>query len=488
MKNRLVTLVPKTRYSVLLLVLILLAPISCHRAGNDGMNSESSGALLLKDFDVLPMTSDDPVALKNTSVLVRNGVIEAVGPSASMDVPSDADVIEGNGRLLMPGLIDMHVHVWDEAELIAYLAHGVTTVRNASGMPFHLELKELIASGEVLGPRLVTTGPILNSPGPNEQVNHQLVETAEEARLAVRMQYEQGYRRLKVYSNLTREAYASIVDEARSLGMTIMGHTPEGIRESGIPHKKPFNIDFLDVIDDGFVTIEHMESIIWHGLGDSLDEDKARELAGNIARAGVTVDPTLLAHRNLVEVARSGGEFLNREGVETLNPFITEFEQEAFQFWSSQPRDARQEYDDFYLRAVKIFHEENVTLVAGTDAGIFTNLPGRSLLRELELYIDAGLSPYEVLKTTTINAADTLGMAERLGQVRKGFIADLIIVDGNPMDRIGHLREVSAVISNGRWIDVSDLQQLWAEAAQSSYERTRERVLEGLSAQGATLD
>ena len=443
---------------------------------------------MLKDFDVVPMTSADPLVLKNTSVLVTNGVIQAVGPASSIEAPNDALVIEGKGRTLMPGLTDMHVHVWDEAELIAYLAHGVTTVRNASGMPFHLDLKELIATGELLGPRLVTTGPILNSPGPNEQVNHQLVETAEEARQAVRMQYEQGFRRLKVYSNLTREAYESILEEARSLGMTIMGHTPEGVRESGIPHKKPFNIDFLDVIDDGFVTIEHMESIVWHGLADSLDEDKARQLARSIAEAGVTVDPTLLAHRNLVEVARSGGEFLSRDGVETLNPFITEVEQGVFQFWSSQPRDARREYDNFYLQAVKIFHEEGVTLVAGTDAGIFTNLPGRSLSRELELYSDAGLEPYEILKTATVNAAAALDMAEQLGRVQTGYAADLIIVDGNPLESIERLRNVSGVVANGRWLEPRDLHRLWGEVSQSSYERTRQRVLDGLSAQGSSVD
>ena len=467
---------------------MLLVPISCDRAVDDGVDRDSLRALLLKDFEVVPMTSVGPLVLENTSVLISNGVIQAVGPATSMEVPEDALVIEGNGRTLMPGLIDMHVHIWDEADLIAYLKHGVTTVRNASGMPFHLGLKDLIASGEVLGPRLVTTGPILNSPGPNEQVNHQLVETAEEARQAVRMQYEQGYRRLKVYSNLTREAYEAILVEARLLGMTIMGHTPEGIRESGMPHKKPFAIDLLEVIDDGFVTIEHMESIVWHGLADSLDEDKARELARSIARAGVTVDPTLLAHRNLVEVARSGGEFLARDGVETLNPFITEFEQEAFQFWSSQPRDARQEYDDFYLQAVKIFHEEGVMLVAGTDSGIFTNLPGRSLLRELELYSDAGLDPYEILKTTTVNAANTLGTDELLGQVAKGYLADLIIVDGSPLDRVGNLRNIMGVISNGRWFYVNDLQQHWAEVAETSYERTQQRVLDGLSEQGVTLE
>jgi hypothetical protein len=466
----------------------LLSLSACFQAGDEATGYQSTDALFLKDFQIVSMTSTRPVVLNKTSVLVRKGMIVAVGPATSIEVPDGSMVIDGTGRTLMPGLIDMHVHVWDEAELPAYLAHGVTTVRNASGMPFHLEFKKQIASGELIGPRLVTTGPILNSPGPNAQVNHQMVEGAAEAREAVRKQHEQGYRRLKVYSNLTRESYEAIRDEASSLNMSIMGHTPEGVRESGIPHTKPFNIPFLEVIDDGFVTIEHVESIVWHALMDDLDDSKARILAKQIANAGVAVDPTLIAHRNLIEVARSNGDFLNREGVDTLNPFITEIEQELFTYWSAQPADVRQDFDRFYLRVVKIFHEEGVTLVAGTDAGIFTNIPGQSLIRELGLYVVAGLTPYEALKTSTLNAANVLDLKERLGQVKQGFVADLIILDGNPVEDIQHLQNLSGVITGGRWIDEKGLLDLRAIAANTSYERTRERVLRGLAAQGSELE
>jgi len=469
----------------LFVVFTVLGPSACFQAGDEPTGPQSPEVLYFKDFRVIPMTSTSPVVLDETSVLVRKGMIVAVGPSASIELPKDAMVIEGNGRTLMPGLIDMHVHVWDEAELSAYLANGVTTVRNAAGMPFHLEFQKKIVSGALVGPRLVTTGPILNSPGPNAQVNHQMVEGAEQAREAVRMQHEQGYRRLKIYSNLTRESYEAILEEASSLNMTIMGHTPEGVREPGIPHTKPFNISFLEVIDDGFVTIEHMESIVWHGLADALDDAKVRVLAKSIANAGVVVDPTLLSHRNLTEVARSNGEFLNRKGVETLNPFISETEQESFQFWSSQPADKHQDLDHFYSRAVKIFHEEGVTLVAGTDAGIFTNLPGRSLVRELGFYVDAGLTPYEALETSTLNAASALGMKDQVGQVKQGFVADFIVLEGNPVEDIQHLQDLSGVIANGRWFDERGIQGLRADAANTSYERTRERVLSGLSAQGS---
>ena len=472
----------------LFVILTVLGASACFQAGDEATGTQSPEVLFLKDFQVVPMTSTSPVVLDKTSVLVRNGMIVAVGPSTSIKLPNDAIVIEGNGRTLMPGLIDMHVHVWDEAELSAYLASGVTTVRNASGMPFHLEFQKQIASNALVGPRLLTTGPILNSPGPNAQLNHQLVETADEAREAVRKQHEQGYRRLKVYSNLTRECYEAILAEAGLLNMTIMGHTPEGVRDPGIPHDEPFKISFLEVIDDGFVTIEHMESIVWHGLADNLDDARARILAKSIADAGVVVDPTLLAHRNLMEVASSKGAFLNRKGVETLNPFITEIEQESFQFWSSYPADARQDFDDFYSRAVKIFHEEGVTLVAGTDAGIFTNLPGQSLIRELGFYVDAGLTPYEALETGTVNAATAWGLKDQVGQVKQGFAADLIVLDGSPVENIQHLQNLSGVIANGRWFDARAMQGLRADAASTSYERTQERVLSGLAAQGSELE
>ncbi len=443
--------------------------------------------LLLVGFRVVPMAPAGPASLAEAAVLVRDGMIEAVGPAAEVAAPPDAVVIEGRGRTLLPGLIDMHVHVWDEAELPAFLAAGVTTVRNASGMPFHLRLRERLEAEGLVGPRLVTTGPILNSRGPNEQVNHQFVETAEQARAAVRQQHAQGYRRLKVYSNLTREAYGAILAEARVLGMTVMGHTPEGRREPGIPQTRPFNIAFEEVLDDGFVTIEHIESIVWHGLADALDETKARAIARRIAAAGVAVTPTLVAHRNLVEVASSGGAFLRREGTETLNPFLVENERSSYEFWSGQPGDGRRAHDAFYQRTLSIFHEEGVRLVAGSDAGIFTNPPGTSLLRELELYVHAGLTPLEALETATVNAAEALGEGRRLGRVAPGFAADLMIVDGDPLDRVSDLRKVAGVIARGYWHDVDELRRRWAAAAPDSYERTRLQVAEGLAEQGGTL-
>lgn len=443
-----------------------------------------SSALLISDVRLLDLSGPAPVVTSRTSVLIEDGTIVAVAQAEALDAPEGATVVDGRGRILMPGLVDMHVHVWDQAELGAYLAYGVTTVRNASGMPFHLRLAEQISAGRLAGPRLVTTGPILNSPGPNAQINHQIVETDEQARAAVRAQHAAGFRRLKLYSNLTREAYEAARDEARRLGMTIMGHSPEGPREPGMPRDKPFVIAFEDLLDDGFVTFEHMESIVWHGLRDRHDEAAARRLAQQVAAAGVAVDPTLLAFYNLLRVAETRGQHLERAGVEMLNPAVVAQEKANYERWSREAVGPNRAAFEFYKRSTRIFADAGVVLVAGSDAGIFTNIPGESLIDELELLVEAGLSPFEALRAATCNPARVLGEGGRAGRVAPGHRADLILLDTNPLDDVRAAGRPAAVIAGGRLYDRTALEKLTATARAPNVERTMRNVFEGLRAQG----
>lgn len=451
-------------------------------------NSPVDKRWLIKNVNVLPMSDRSYSILLNQSVLIHGNKIVKVEPAFKIKAASDIFVVDGQGKFLLPGLIDTHVHIWEEPELSAYLSYGVTTVRNASGMPFHLRFRKEIQAGLLVGPRLITTGPILNGQGPNTQPNHQLVNNAEEAQAAVKQQYEQGYRHLKVYSNLSKEAYDAILMESRRLGMTIMGHTPEGVRDKGIPYSKPFRIAFRELLDDHFVSIEHMESIVWHGLYDDLDENKARKLAKEIVAHSVAITPTLVAHHNLVRVSQTQGQYLQRPGVQTLNPFIVEWEKESYDFWSSQKPDSRKSYHEFYLNATKIFQEEGVTLITGTDSGIFTNIPGQSLIDELNLFVMAGLTPYQAIEAATINSARVLGLGEQVGQIKAGYIADLILIDADPTKTIQALESLSGLVVRGQWYSTEDISRLKQEAENTSYERSRRRVLEGLSAQGSSLD
>lgn len=443
--------------------------------------------VIIANTNIIKLEGDASKILKSHSVLIEDGVIKAVFDEPIQDNKVDL-IIDGRGKFLLPGLIDVHVHIWDAPELAAYLSFGITTIRNTSGMPYHLKLRDEVSQGIVIGPRIITTGPILNGQGPNTQVNHQVVTTEVDAITAVRDQYSLGFRHLKVYSNLSLPAYKAILKEAERLNMSIMGHSPEGIREEGIPYDKPFQIPFTSILDDGFVSIEHMESIIWHALVDDPNEEKLRKLAQKISKSKTPVTPTLVSHHNLVQVSNKKYAFLKREGVNTLNPFISEIEQESYDYWLRQPTDSRSEHHAFYKKATKIFQEEGVTLLAGTDSGIFTNIPGKSLIDELNLMVDAGLTPSQVLKAATVNSAGALGLGNKLGKVDVGYIADLILVDNNPLDDISELLSLSGVLSNGVWHDSGGIEQLKKIARNTSYVNSKKNVVEGLATQGIQLE
>ncbi len=434
-------------------------------------------AILIDNVRIISMAPGAPEAEAGRSVLIEDGVITAVGPAGTLNAPDGARRIEAAGVTLAPGLIDAHVHVWDEAELAGYLAHGVTGLRNMGGMPFHLPLAERIETGRILGPDFKTTGPILNSPGPNQQDIHQLVVTAEEARAAVEQQYAAGYRALKTYSNLRPEPYEAILEEAARRGMSVSGHTPEGERGHGVPYDKPFEIAFNDALDRNYQTIEHVESIVWHGLRDQLDEAAMRVLAAEIAASGSAVTPTLIAHDNLVRVARSKGAYLERPGTEAINPLLKKFDAHTYERWTNADPDAREApRAAFYLVATRLLHEAGAPLVAGTDAGIFTNIPGSAITRELELLVKAGLTPHEALQTATVNAADVLGF-QKTGRIAPGYRANLILVDGDPLRDVSLVENPQGVILRGVYLDRAKLDDLQRGAGQTSFLRTARRAL-----------
>jgi hypothetical protein len=344
-----------------------------------------AGDLLVRDVRTIGFEGETPAVRAHAFVLVKDGKILAVRDTAEgLSAPD----IGGRRRAarLVPGLTDMHVHIWDEAELGAYLSWGVTRVRNMSGLPFHLPLAKRIEAGEVMGPHLITTGPILNSPGPNAQINHQMVETADEARAAVAWQAEAGFERIKVYSNLTRPAYEAIIEEAAARGHAGRPATRRrACAKTACRRRSRSTSPFEEVLADHFETIEHIESVVWHGLRNRHDEDggagagpedRGRRRAGDGDAAGAP------------EPAAGGGD--GRRGGEPSGNGVPE------RWWSSRPRAAISTFwagqdpapvaEDaaFYAqRGGDLPGRRRVTLLAGTDAGIFTNIPGKSLGEEL---------------------------------------------------------------------------------------------------------
>ncbi len=433
--------------------------------------------VLIDDVRLVSMVPEAPEAQPGRAVLIEDGRIVSVAAAGSLEPPAGALIVQGTGMTLVPGLIDAHVHLNDEAELAAYLAHGVTGIRNMSGYPFHTDLAIRLVSGDVLGPDFISTGRILNSPGPNENVLQHLVTTAQEARAAVRAQARAGFRTVKVYSNLQREPYEAILDEAAQLGMAVTGHTPEGVRSSGVPTERPFDIAWEESLGRGFTTLEHVETIVWHGLRDDLSEDRMRDLAARLARSGEPVTPTLIAHRRLVLIAESDGAYLERPGSETINPFVRFVEQGAESYWSGADASRYERpHTDFFVTATGLLHDAGVPLIAGTDAGGFGIIPGASLARELELLVDAGLSPHEALAAATRVSAEVLGFAET-GRIAPGYRANLSLLPADPLQDVGAVERPVGVMIRGEWLDTDRLARLRAAAADASFVRSLWRAL-----------
>jgi hypothetical protein len=460
--------------AMLVLTIALLGAAVPARAGAD--------PLVIHGVEVLEF--DGAAVIRRPAQTVRIEAGRVVSVTDTIEGPPAPDAVDGRGLYLMPGLTDMHVHVWDEAELGAYLAHGVTSIRNLSGMPFHLRLAAEIEAGRLVGPRLHTSGPILNSAGANFQVNHERVETAQQARAAVRRHHETGFRTLKVYSNLTSEAYGAILAEGRALGMRITGHSPEGRRGPGVPTEAPFEIAFEEILDDGFTTLEHVESIAWHGLSGRHDLVSMRALAGRLAQSGAVVDPTLVAFYNLLRVAETKGDFARRPDMDLLNPLVVAQEAPNFARWAAEDVDRARADFAFYKAATLALHEAGVPLVAGSDSGIFANAPGVSLLDELDLLVEAGLTPAAALAAATTNAVKTLEGEPQGALIAPGARADVILLSKDPTEELTTLRRPVAVIAAGRFLDRDQLDQMLAVAREPDLARTLANVSEGLSAQG----
>jgi imidazolonepropionase-like amidohydrolase len=398
----------------------------------------------------------DPAADRlqpNGHVLVLDGRISRVSTGALPEVPGEIEQIDAGGRVLLPGLIDVHVHIFDETDLAAGLSRGVTTVRNMGGMPFHLPLAGRIERGEIFGPRLLTTGPILNETGGrNGNALHEFVEGEAEARASVRRQYAAGFRHLKLYSNLSRESFAAIREEAAILGMTMSGHPVEGTEADPV--------DFAASLDAGFRTLEHTESIVWYALNDEIDPEGVRSLADQVAASGTMVDPTLVVHENLARIVETSGAHITRPAMVSYNPVIAGFEQESFEFWAQYPHDDRSRMQAFYVAVTGVLHEAGVPLTVGTDSGVMVTPHGVSTVREIELLVDAGLTPMEAIRAATLDGAEALGLEGEVGCLAVGCAADLVLVAADPTRDVAALYTIDAVMRDGRWLDRDALSAL----------------------------
>ena len=437
------------------------------------------------------------------TVLVTGNRIAAVGSVREVAVPDDAKVVEAAGGYLIPGLWDMHVHSVANVALDSslrsvaaqawhfplFLAHGVTGVRNMNDgagdvtLALTRTVRRQLAEGVLRGPpRFLSAGPSLDGDPPLGS-NPVIVRTAPEARAAVQQLVSNGADLVKVYENLSREAYFAIMDEARRRRIPVDGHVPFRITPEEAAAAGQRTAEHPDALAAGCSTAAEVErkrfasvlanydrlpegekflAMFRHvrALYDSRDPSACASAIEAFRRNRVAVTADLLAYHHVVhaEQVLSDPARMRLVPQEVRRNWENWFHSETTREFQSILRPIV----PLELENVRLLNEAGVLLLAATDVGVPLQVPGISLHVELERLVEAGLSPLEALRTATFNPARVLGMADSVGTIEPGKLADLVLLDADPLEDIRNTQKIRAVVADGRLYRRADLDQLLA--------------------------
>ena len=437
------------------------------------------------DVSVVSMLSES--ATDHQTVLIAEGIVQAVGPIDEVSVPRGFEVIDGVGGFLAPGLADMHAHPMTERDLHVYAANGVTFIRSMWGEEAVLELRTGVEAGEILGPRIFTGGRIVDG-RPIIHYGSDQVLTPEDAERVVAAHKAAGYDFIKVYSNLTREAFDAIAAAARAHDIPFEGHIPgavaaehafaSGMRayehligissatlEEGARHTWRFAPDFAryaTAIGAGEITLE-----------DQFDPARLAALAAAAREHGIWTVPTLVTLRGTALSPAKEAVEMARPGFEYVDYTVKSFWRmgSSFRFgWNEDTYRGAELLFEQELAQVKAFSDAGAGILLGTDAQNPWAMTGFGVADELELLVDAGLSNFAALQSATTSPAEYMGEVGLTGVVAEGARADLVLLGANPLDDVGAYRDIRGVMLAGRWADREALDALLADAkAQSDW-------------------
>jgi imidazolonepropionase-like amidohydrolase len=396
--------------------------------------------------NVVPM--DRNGILDNQTVIVRDGRIAGVAPAGSTRVPDRALRIDGRGKYLMPGLGEMHGHIpsplqpreFIEQVLFLYVANGVTTVRGMQGAPGQLDFRERAKRGELLAPNLYLAGPAFSG---------KTIKSAEEAIQRVRQQKAEGWDLLKVLPGLARDHYDAMAKTAKEVGISFAGHVPA-------------DVGLLHAIQSGQQTFDHLDGYIEYLQGDKgpVADAKFQEVTKLSREAGVWVVPTMA----LWETLRGTADLATLLAF----PELKYMPPQQIQQWKSaqenllknpdfKPDVARNVITN-RMRLLKALHEGGVKVLLGSDAPQRFSVPGFSIHREMKRMADAGMKPYDILRSGTYNVGLYLKEKDDFGTIEVGKRADLILLEANPLESIRNIARRSGVMVSGRWLPEREIQ------------------------------
>ena len=427
------------------------------------------------NVNVIPM--DRERVLSNQTVIVRNGIIAEIGDAKKVKVPKDAVTVDGSGKYLLPGLVDMHTHLLSDGdefpdsigpdELRVMVANGVTTIRFMIGTPELLALRARSAKGEIIAPTIFVASPHLTG---REQGNDFVVKTPEEAREAVRKSKAAGYDFIKITTFVEAPVYEAAVDEAAKQKIRVVGHADSrfvGVERAWKAKQQIEHLDgYMEMLltddakKDGSVSDLYIYRIdSWKSL-DHIDESKIADVARKTVAANPYVDPTQHFMKN------SFGRARTEESIRAQPDF--KFYPEAVQkqwldFYKKNrminevPLEKRARWIELRDKMIVAIHNAGGKIMVGSDTPEFLFLYGFSEHRELKALIDAGIPNYAVLAAGTRNAHEYLGTIDRLGTIEKGKQADLLLLNANPLENISATENRSGVMLKGKWYSQMEL-------------------------------
>ena len=454
-------------------------------------NTEAS-TLVFTHVTVIDMTGAPPKP--DMTVVVTGNRITDLGQSGRVRIPKRAQIINATGKFLIPGLWDMHFHLKDtERTFPLFIANGVTGVRNMGGDFQKLfEWRDEVASGRLLGPRIVACGPVVDGPHPSNPDHAIPVSNAEEGKQAVEFLKRSGADFVKVYDGVPRDAYFAIAEESKRQGLPFVGHIPNAVTmaeasnagEKSVEHLGTFlegsssaeselrNWSSPPVKNGDFSAIPIRIAARGNRMLDTYSEEKAVGLLALLARNKTWQVPTLLAKQ-----------------VNTFIDEISKVQDPNFKYVPASIRDGwspdknffyRYRTPEFIVYQKRLFQKEletvgamnraGVPILAGTDGGPYT-VPGFGMHQELALLVKAGLTPMEALRAATINPAKFLGESDMLGTVEPGKIANLVLLEKNPLEDIRNTERIEGVVVNGRFFPKAVLRMMLANVEKAANPR-----------------
>jgi imidazolonepropionase-like amidohydrolase len=413
-------------------------------ANTAGAGVSANRSVAIVGGDVLNII--DGSLTRNTTVLIEDGKIKSMDAADKITVPRGTKVISAKGKTLLPGLWDMHAHFQQAEWGPAYLAAGITTVRDCGNELGYINtIKNVIDEHKGIGPEILKAG-FVDGKGPRAAGTIQ-ADTPEEGIAIVNSYKDAGFLQIKIYSSVKPAVVKAICDEAHRLGLTVTGHIPRGM-------------NVMDGVNAGMDMVNHIQYVYTAMKIDTLtgrvifDDPASKEVFAFLKAHNTVIDPTLgvfeLSGRSLSDSISLLEPAFNTLPVPMQSLFRNTGVSDTadVRFYKGFLSDCKQ--------ITKKLVDEGITVVAGTDMG----MPGYSLYRELELYVDAGFTPLQALQSATITAAKVMKLDAKSGSIEPGKNADIILVDGNPLTDIRLIRKVSSVISAGRVYDPALMHRL----------------------------